>query len=204
MNYVDPSGQFSFLVLGISICVSLAFEVIDDALVGGLFDGSHDWKDYLGAGIAGFFGGLGGGVVVQALCAVAGGLADAALSGSLEEDGFGYTMDAIVFSSLISFGIGAATNRLAAMLKASSLKRLTNNAANRKLRAMGATIKIGSHAAKAKGGLSRAIRTQSKWIGNVIYGDLVSAVAGGFASIGHEYIMNALLWNYGMDDRIIV
>jgi hypothetical protein len=178
--------------------------MIDDGKDGALFEGSHDWKDYLGAGIAGALGGLGGGLAAQAFCAFAGGFADAALSGDLEDKGFWYTVDGILFSSVISFGIGAAANRLASGIKASSLKKLTNNVANRKLKAMGATIKIGSHAAKAKGGLSRAIREQSKWIGNVFSGDLVSAVSGGLTSIGHEYLRDALWWYYGVNYRIIV
>ena len=204
MNYADPSGHFSWLAFGFSILACLGFEMVADGMDGALFEGSHDWKDYLGAGIAGALGGLGGGIAAQAFFALAGGFADAALSGELEENGLWYTLDGIIFSSLISMGIGAATNRLAASIKASSLKRLTNNAANRKLKAMGASIKIGSHAAKAKGGLSRAIREQSKWIGNVIYGDLVSAISGGLSSIGHGHIMDVLWWPYKTDGRIIV
>ena len=109
-----------------------------------------------------------------------------------------------MFSSVLSLGIGAASNRIAAGIKASSLKKLTNNVANRELKRMGATIKIGSNAAKAKGGLSYAIREQSKWIGNVISGDLVSAISGGLASIGHGHVMNALWWPYKTDGKIIV
>lgn len=204
MNFIDPSGQFSFLVLGISIGVSLVFEMIDDALEGGLFDGSHDWKDYLGAGVSGVFGGLGGGFAAQAAFALVGGFADAALSGDLKDDGFWNTLGNIAFSFGLAFCIGEATNRLAAEIKASSLKKISNNVANRKLKAMGATIKIGSRAAKAKGGLSHAIREQSKWIGNVIYGDLVSAISGGLGSIGYGHIMDALWWPYKTDGRIIV
>ena len=55
--YADPSGHFTILALFISIGVSLAFELYEDWKDGGLGDGSHDWKDYLGAGISGFFGG---------------------------------------------------------------------------------------------------------------------------------------------------
>lgn len=204
VNYADPSGYFAIAAFLISIGVSLLFEVIDDGMDGALFEGSHDWKDYLGAGIAGALGGLGGGIAAQAFCALVGGFADAALSGDLASEGLWSTLDSILFSSVISFGIGAAANRLAAGIKASSLKKLTNNVANRKLKAMGATIKIGSHAAKAKGGLSRAIREQSKWIGNVIYGDLLSAISGGIASIVYGHIMDGLWWPYKTDGRIIV
>lgn len=170
--------------------------MIDDGMDGALFEGSHDWKDYLGAGIAGALGGLGGGFAAQVFCALAGGFADAALSGDLADNGFWYTVDSILFSSVISFGIGEVSNRLVSGIKASSLKKLTNNAANRKLKAMGVNIKIGSHAAKAEGGLSHAIRKQSKWIGNVLSDDLVSAVSGGLASIGYEPVHNTLQWYY--------
>ena len=192
VNCSDPSGHFSVLAFAISIGVSLVFELVADGLDGELFEGSHDWKDYLGAGISGAFGGLGGGFVAQTLYAFAGGFTDAALSGDLEANGFWGTLDSIMFSSVISFGIGTASNRLAAGIKASSLRKLTNNVANRELKKIGATIKIGSHAAKAKGGLSYAIRKQSKWIGNVIYGDLVGAISGGLTSIGHSYVVDAL------------
>ena len=53
---VDPSGHFTIAAMLISIGVSLLFEVLEDAIDGGLGDGSHSWKDYLGAGISGFFG----------------------------------------------------------------------------------------------------------------------------------------------------
>jgi len=204
VNYSDPSGHFSILAFAIAIGVSLAFELLDDAMDGEIFEGSHDWKDYLGAGIAGALGGLGGGFAVQAMGSLAGGFIDAALSGDLETNGFWGTLDGIMFSSVISFGVGAASNRLAAGMKASSLRKLTNNAANRELKKMGAKIKIGSHAAKAPGGLSYAIREQSKWIGNVIFGDLVGSVSGGLTSIGHGHVMDALWWPYKTDGRIIV
>lgn len=59
----------------ISIGVNLLFEVVEDALDGGLGDGSHNWKDYLGAGISGFFGCLSRGIVTQTVFSLAGGLA---------------------------------------------------------------------------------------------------------------------------------
>ena len=76
--YSDPSGHFTILGLAISIDVSLAFEVLEDVLDGNGMD--HDWKDYLGAGISGFFGGLGGNIIMKGAFAVAGVLADALLS----------------------------------------------------------------------------------------------------------------------------
>ena len=59
INHVDPSGHFTIAALIISFAVNVIFEIIDDVRDGELFiDESHDWKDYLGAGISGLFGGL--------------------------------------------------------------------------------------------------------------------------------------------------
>ena len=80
--YVDPSGHFTIAALIISFVASVAFEIIEDAMDGELFtDDSHNGWDYLGAGIAGFFGGLGGGWAAQAIFSVAGGIADSWING---------------------------------------------------------------------------------------------------------------------------
>ena len=188
MNYADPSGHFSLLAFAISIGVSLAFEMIEDAIDGGLFDGSHGWKDYLGAGISGALGGLGKTIVAQVLWGVVGDFADAMLSGDLEDDGFWNTMGNITVSSILSVGFGEVVNNLVVGIKASALKNIANNnLANRKLKAMGVNIKIGSNAAKAKHGLFNAIKNHDKWIGNVLSKDLVGAVSGGLTSMWYSY-----------------
>ena len=202
-NYSDPSGHFSILAFTIAIGVSLAFELLDDALDGEVFEGSHDGMDYFGAGIAGALGGLGGGFAVQAIGSLAGGFIDAALSGDLEANGFWGTLDGIMFSSVISFGIGEVSNRIAAGIKASFLRKLTNNAANRELKKWAQKSKWDLMQQK-NDGLSYAIRKQSKWIGNVIFGDLVRSISGDLTSIGHGHVMDALWWAYKTDGKIII
>lgn len=58
MNY-DPTGHFTILALLIGVGLSLAFEVVEDALDGNGMD--HDFMDYLGAGVSGLLGSMGGG-----------------------------------------------------------------------------------------------------------------------------------------------
>ena len=110
--YADPSGHFTIAALLISIGISLAFEVVEDLMGDGKLGGDKDGWDYLGAGIAGFFGGLGGGLAAQAIFSVAGGLADAAISGDLVENGFWSTMGSIALSTAISFGAGALSRKI--------------------------------------------------------------------------------------------
>lgn len=194
MNYYDPTGHFSILELLISVGVSLAFEVLEDAIDGNGWD--HDCKDYLGAGISGLFGGLGGGIVHQIGFAFVGGMADAWLSGDLEQNGLFNTLGSIALYSAISFGIGAAAKKIASGVKASSLKKLSHSIANKKLDAMGLTVKIGSNAAKARGGLSSMIRNQSKWVGNIISEYTGSALSSGIISLGYGQISNYFGWYF--------
>ena len=170
-------------MLGISIGINLLFEVVDDYMNGGLGDGSHDWKDYFGAGISGVFGAFGGGPVSSIAFSIVGGLADAAISGDLEEDGFWNTIGSITFSSMISMGIGHSAKRIISGIKASSLRRMAtkfgNNVANRQLRAMGTTIKMGSNAVKyARTPLTKSIYN-SKWIVKDIAEILTGSIIGG-------------------------
>lgn len=79
--------------------------------------GDKDGWDYLGAGIAGFFGGLGGGLVAQAIFSVTGGLVDAAISGDLVENVFLSTMGSIALSTVISFEAGALSKKILIILK---------------------------------------------------------------------------------------
>ena len=198
VNYCDPSGHFSFLILGISIGVSLLFEVIDDYLDGGFGDGSHDPGDYLGALISGFFGALGGGLASQVAFAFVGGLADAVLSGDLEEDGFWKTMCNITLSSVVSFGIGHSAKRIASGIKSYSLKRISqkigNNVANRQLRAMGTTIKIGSNAIKHSRTMLSKVIYDSNWIIKDISEVLFGSISGGIFSQGYGYVTEIYGW----------
>jgi len=148
----DPDGHFTLLGLIISFVVSVAFEVVEDAMDGELFtDDSHDWKDYLGAGVSGLFGGLGGGLGAQAVFSVAGGFADAAISGDLAENGFWNTMGSIGTSTIASIGVGSLSKYFCSKIKVNSLNKLTNNFANRNLSDMGINVKMGSNIVKNGG-----------------------------------------------------
>lgn len=122
MNY-DPTGHFTILALLIGVGLSLAFEVVEDALDGNGMD--HDWKDYLGAGISGLLGSMGGGLLVQAGLGVAGGMIDAWLSGDLEQNGWVQTMMSIGVSIAIGIGFGALSDFVSDKIQ---IGKLTSNA----------------------------------------------------------------------------
>ena len=188
VNKCDPSGHFSILSLLICIGISLVFEVIEDALDGNGMD--HDWKDYLGAGISGAFGGLGGNFIQQIVFTIAGGMIDAWLSGDLEQNGFGNSLVSIALSSVISSQVGKITNKLASNLKATSLKKLKHNIANKQLKTIGLNIKIGSKIVKEDKALSSIIRKESNWIGNIFSKNIGSSVSGSVISISYGQIIN--------------
>ena len=125
--YADPSGHFTIAALLISIGISLAFEVVEDLIGDGKLGGDKDGWDYLGALIAGFFGGLGGSLAVQAIFSVVGALADAAISGDLVENGFWSTMGSIALSTVISFGAGALSRKFSNNIQ---IKKLNTNPFN--------------------------------------------------------------------------
>ena len=164
------------------------FEVIEDALDGNGMD--HDWKDYLGAGISGAFGGLGGNFIQQIVFTIAGGMIDAWLSGDLEQNGFGNSLVSIALSSVISSQVGKITNKLASNLKATSLKKLKHNIANKQLKTIGLNIKIGSKIVKEDKALSSIIRKESNWIGNIFSKNIGSSVSGSVISISYRQIIN--------------
>lgn len=128
--YADPSGHFTIAALIISFVASVAFEIIEDAIDGELFtDDSHDWKDYLGAGISGILGGMSGkaGVVLGLF----GDLADAVISGDLAENGLDATLKSIVISNFLSFGTEFVVK---GMFNSKQIRKLTSDAhANKKI-----------------------------------------------------------------------
>ena len=129
MNF-DPSGHFTITSLFISFIVSVAFEIIEDAMDGKLFtDDSHDWKDYLGAGISGILGGMSGAAGV--FLGFIGDLADATISGDLAENGLDYTLKSIVFSNFISFGTEFAVKEFFDIKQISKLT--SDSSTNKKL-----------------------------------------------------------------------
>ena len=192
--YFDPSGHFTIASMLISIGVSLLFEVLEDAIDGGLGDGSHDWKDYLGAGISGFFGGLSpvGGTLLkqigsQLVFSLAGGFADAAISGDLIENGFWNTMGSIAVSTMVSMGAGTLSKYLGSKIKASTLRSLgSNNAANKVLGRMGIAGKIGG---KTNSALASMIRN-SNWLGNIVADYGASSIMGRVSSMGWSHIFD--------------
>ncbi|OKZ90322.1 MAG: hypothetical protein BHW10_02950 [Clostridium sp. CAG:307_30_263] len=173
--YVDPSGNFTILGLLIGIGLSLVFEVIEDALDGNGMD--HDWRDYLGAGISGVFGALGGNVLMRGAFAIAGGLTDAWLSGDLEENGIGSVMVSIGISIGVSYIGGIMTKKISSSIKAQNLKSMNKMVARDTLEQMGLKRKIINYNLKD---LSKSIYS-SNWIGNEILSQIGSSVFG-FAS----------------------
>ena len=125
--YVDPTGRFTILGLLISVGLSLAFEVLEDALDGNGMD--HDWKDYLGAGISGIFGASSGNFVMNGIFSFAGGITDAWLSGDLKENGIGNVILSIGVSFLISEGASRLSKHISNKIQ---IGKLTSNAHNNK------------------------------------------------------------------------
>ena len=125
--YVDPTGRFTILGLLISVGLSLAFEVLEDALDGNRMD--HDWKDYLGAGISGIFGASSGNFVMNGIFSFAGGITDAWLFGDLKENGIGNLILSIGVSFLISEGASRLSKHISNKIQ---IGKLTSNAHNNK------------------------------------------------------------------------
>lgn len=98
------------------------FEVIEDAVDGNRMD--HDWKDYLGAGISGAFGSLGGNFIQQIVFNIAGGMTDAWLSGDLEQNGLWKTIGSIRASFVASYVFGTTSKFISNKIQ---INKLTNN-----------------------------------------------------------------------------
>jgi hypothetical protein len=187
--YSDPEGNFCLLALGISIGLSLLFEVAEDAMDGNGWD--HDWKDYLGAGISGFFGGLGGGIFAQIAFSFSGGLADAWLSGDLQQNGILNTLGSIALSSGISMGLGSLSKWGASKIQSNSLFKMTNNQANGVLSMMGSTMKIGSNIAKkTRNGLAKELFSNaSNWAWGIVADKSAGTLSGNFSN----YLLSSYL-----------
>ena len=189
MNY-DPTGHFTILALLIGFGFSVAFEILEDALDGELFtDDSHDWKDYLGAGISGILGSMGGGKAMQFGLSVVGGMIDAWISDDIEENGFFNSLLSVGISSGASFGISFLANKLSSRIKASSLKKMTNHIAKGKLGDMGITAKISSKTTK---NALASIISESNWIGKIIAENVSGSILGGILSVGYGHLSDFL------------
>ena len=161
--------------------------MIEDAIDGGLGDGSHDWKDYLGAAVSGLFGGMGAGFFSDAIISAGGSFLDAVISGDLQENGFWSTMGNIAVSTIVSIGVGVLGNVVASKIKANSLIKMGNkNKANQILEKMGAVGKMGK---KTNSQLSKIIR-KSNWIGNLISDKLSSSLGSNISTRLFDDLVN--------------
>ena len=177
VNNVDPTGHFTIAALLISIGVSLLFKLYEDWDEGGFGDGSHDWKDYLGAGISGLFGAFGGGALSQIGFSILGGVLDSVISGDMREEGIMNSLGDIVTSTLISFGAGILAKVVTSGVRVNKLNKLSNNSANKILNKMGMTLKKGSQL--GKNNLFSQVFNYDGWIGNIVSETLVGSLAGG-------------------------
>ena len=173
--YADPSGHFTIAALLISFVASVAFEIIEDAMDGELFtDDSHDWKDYLGAGLSGILGGMSGAAGI--VLGLFGDLADAAISGDLAENGLGATLKSIVISNVLSFGTEFVVK---GMFNSKQIGKLTSNAyANKKLvKSLGGSFSFKKNGKSIKA-FKNAIRS-TDWIAKIytaqLFGKLISS-----------------------------
>ena len=177
VNNVDPTGHFTIAALLISIGVSLLFKLYEDWDEGGFGDGSHDWKDYLGAGISGLFGAFGGGALSQIGFLILGGVLDSVISGDMREEGIMNSLGDIVTSTLISFGAGKLAEVVTSGVRVNKLNKLSNNSANKILNKMVMTLKKGSQL--GKNNLFSQVFNYDGWIGNIVSETLVGSLAGG-------------------------
>ncbi len=169
INRLDSTGYFTLLAIGISLGLSLLFEVIEDVKKDGKLGGDKDAMDYLGATISGILGGMSG--PAGALLGVFGDLADAAISGDLAENGLGATLQDIVLSNIVSFGVDLGVKGL---FDAKQFKKLTSNAnANKKLvKSLG-----GSYSFKKNGKTAKAFKEaikETEWFAKKYTSQLVS------------------------------
>jgi hypothetical protein len=196
VNHFDPSGHVFILTMLLSIGISLMMEVIEDAIDGGLGDDSHDWRDYLGAGISGFFGGFTKFKKMSTLLSLVGSLVDAAISGDFKDNGVLNTLINIGLSMAVSWAVGKFVRRVAAHLKATSINKMSRRLANKTLRKIKANINMGSNAVKEEGlpYIANAIK-ESKWIGNDVCEKVVKPIVQGLTSLGYGQISAQNGWN---------
>ena len=189
VNHFDPSGHSFILSMLLSIGISLMMEVIEDAIDGGLGDDSHDWRDYLGAGISGFFSGFTKFKKMGTLLSLAGSLVDAGISGDFKDNGVLNTLTNIGVSMAVSWAVGYFAKRVAARLKATDINKMPRKLANRTLKKIGANINMGSNAVKIgeKAYIVKAI-VKSEWIGNKVCDEVVRPIVQGLAALGYGQI----------------
>ena len=176
--YVDPTGRFTILGLLISVGLSLAFEVLEDALDGNRMD--HDWKDYLGAGISGIFGASSGNFVMNGIFSFAGGITDAWLSGDLKENGIGNVILSIGVSFLISEGASRLSKHISNKIQ---IGKLTSNAHNNKKKVNNLGIEFSFNKnGRSISSFTKAIKS-ANWTSKMVMDYFTSNFSSGVASL---------------------
>lgn len=116
VNYVDHSGHFAISALLIGLVFGFAGTMLTDLIDDGqVFNGSQDWKDYLGNTIAGGVGGLAGAFGLNMLgsmaFSVAGDTVGGLISGDINSwESFGQTVVLSIGMSILSSGISSAVS----------------------------------------------------------------------------------------------
>ncbi len=175
---MDPTGCFTILGLLIGIGLSLVFEVVEDALDGNGMD--HDWKDYLGAGISGTFGALGGNMLMRGAFAVAVGLADSWSSGDLQENGLGSTLLSIGTSFVVGELASGLSNFISNKIQ---IGKLTSNAHTNRdmLKKLGMKYSLNKNG-KSTEAFVKAIKTNT-WASKMISAYTSSSISSNTLSI---------------------
>ena len=113
---VDPSGHFAISALIIGLAFGFAGTMLTDLLDDGeIFNGSQDWRDYLGNTIAGGIGGLAGAfglnMLGSMLFSVAGDTVGGLVSGDINSwESLGQTVVLSLGMSILSSGISSAVS----------------------------------------------------------------------------------------------
>ncbi len=116
INYADPYGHFAISALLIGLAFGFAGTMLTDLIDDGqVFNGSQDWKDYLGNTIAGGVGGLAGAFGLNMLgsmaFSVAGDTVGGLISGDINSwESFGQTVVLSIGMSILSSGISSAVS----------------------------------------------------------------------------------------------
>ena len=175
--YADPSGHFTIAAMLISVGLSLAFEFVGDLIDGNGID--HSLREYIGAGVSGLFGGLGGGFGAQIVFSVAGGIIDSWISGELNGDNMGQVLFNIGVSTVLSSVAGHLGGKLASKLKGNSLAKLGRHEIKNSMKNLGLKFSLNKNGTSAKELTKFLNKDTSVWLGKIVgeYG-MASTVSG--------------------------
>ena len=166
ISYADPSGHFTIAALLISVGLSLAFEFVGDLIDGNGVD--HSLREYIGAGVSGLFGGLGGGFGAQIVFSVAGGIADSWISGELNGDNMGQVLFSIGVSTVLSSVAGHLGGKLASKMKGNSLAKLGRHEIKNSMKNMGLKFSLNKNGTSAKAITKFLNKDTSVWLGKIV------------------------------------